>query len=86
MERILHEPKLDTILMVEKAIRDAKSYPTRKALWASLPKKMQYQTFSRILKYLESSDKIIIDENKIIWVFPDNPKLKKLLKESVVLK
>lgn len=86
MERVLHEPKLDTVLMVEKAIQNAKSYPTRKALWMSLPRKVQYQTFSRILKYLESSNKIVIRGNTVIWVFPDNPKLKKLLKESIVLK
>ena len=46
---VLHEPRLDTILMVEKAIQRARSYPTRKELWLSLPRKLQYQTFSRDL-------------------------------------
>ena len=83
---VIHEPQLDTILMVEKAIREAKSYPTKKTLLQSLPKQVQYQTFNRILEYLESSNKIVIDGRKIIWVFPDNPKLKKLLETSIRLR
>ena len=83
MERPLHEPTLATILMVEKAIKRSGDYPTKKALWTSLPKRVQYQTFNRILDYLESSNKIIFNDNRhIVWVFPDNAKLKKLLKES----
>jgi len=82
---VLHEPQLDTILMVEKAIKDAESYPTKKELWKSLPKKVQYQTFNRILDYLESSNKIMFNDRQIVWIFPDNPKLKMLLETSVVL-
>jgi len=85
MARILHEPQLDTILMVEKAIKDAETYPTRKELWKSLPKKVQYQTFKRILEYLESSNKIIFNNRSIIWIFPDNLKLKRMLETSVKL-
>jgi hypothetical protein len=44
------------------------------------------QTFNRILDYLESSNKIVYDKQKIIWVFPDNPKLKKLIETSVQLR
>jgi len=85
MARVLHEPKLDTILMVERAIKEAKKYPSRMELWRSLPKKIQYQTFKRILEYLESSNKIMFNGREIIWIFPDNPKLKKLLETSVRL-
>jgi hypothetical protein len=84
--KVIHEPQLDTILMVEKAIREAESYPTKKKLLQSLPKQIQYQTFKRILEYLESSNKIVYDGRKIIWVFPDNPKLKKLLETAVKLR
>jgi len=80
--KVLHEPKLNTILMVENAIKKAETYPTRKKLWQSLPKQVQYQTFKRILEYLESSNKIILNSRKIMWVFPDNPKLAKLLESS----
>ena len=85
MSKVLHEPKLDSILMVENAILTADDYYTRTQLWKRLPKKMQYQTYKRILNYLESSNKIVISNRRIIWVFPDNPKLKKLLETSIKL-
>ena len=84
--KVIHEPQLDTILMVEKALRETKSYPTKKELLESLPKQIQYQTFNRILEYLESSNKIVYDGRQIIWVFPDNPKLKKLMETSIKLR
>jgi len=83
IERGLHEPRLSTILMVERAIHKAKNYPTKKALWESLPRKVQYQTFNRVIDYLVSSNKIMLNNNEIVWVFPDNPKLRKLLATSV---
>jgi hypothetical protein len=82
---VLHEPQLDTILMVEKAIKESGSCPTKKGLLGSLPKKIQYQTFNRIIEYLEGSNKIMFNGREIIWIFPDNPKLKKLLESSVKL-
>ncbi len=84
---VLHEPRLDTILMVERSILTAKSYPTKKELWQSLPKKMQYQTLNRILQYLEVSGKILIDDDgEVVWTFPHNNQLKKLLREGTRLR
>jgi hypothetical protein len=83
--KIIHEPNLQTILMVENAIKTSGAYPTKKQLWKSLPKQIQYQTFNRILQYLESSNKIAFNTKKIIWIFPDNPKLKQLLETSTQL-
>ncbi len=82
-EKPIHEPRLDTILMVEKAIKKQGSYPTRKELLENLPKKVQYQTLLRILDYLESSNKIVFNSRHIVWVFPDNPKLEELLKACI---
>lgn len=81
--KVLHEPQLDTILMVEKAIIEAQEYPTRMQLWRSLPKKMQYQTFQRILAYLEASGKITFNTTKILYTGVNNPKLEALMKSSV---
>ncbi len=83
MTNILHYPKLDSILMVEKIIQEMKVYPTRTQLWRSLPRKMQYQTFKLILNYLEKSNKIIFENNKIIWIFPSNKKLNELIQMAV---
>lgn len=69
--------------MVENAIKKMKMYTSKNQLWRSLPRQVQYQTFNEILKYLESSNKITYDKDgAIIWIFVDNPKLKKLLVEA----
>lgn len=81
--KVLHEPQLDTILMVEQAILESKEYPTRMQLWRSLPRKMQYQTFKRVLEYLEASGKVAFNATKIIYTGVNNPKLEALMKSSV---
>jgi hypothetical protein len=78
-----HDPTLGTIQMVEKAIRRSKNYPTKKALWQSLPRQVQYQTFNRVIDYLLESNKIILNDREIVWVFPDNPTLKRALAKSI---
>jgi transcriptional regulator CtsR len=78
-----HDPTLATIRMVESAIKRSNTYPTRKALWQSLPRKVQYQTFKKIIEYLLESRKIILNENEIVWVFVDNAKLKRAIAKSV---
>jgi hypothetical protein len=81
--KILHYPKLDSILMVEKVIQDSEDHPTRMELWKSLPKQMQYQTFKLILEYLENSNKIMFQEDKVIWIFANNKKLNNLIQWAV---
>jgi len=80
---VLHEPRLDTVLMVEKAVWEAEEYPTRMQLWRKLPRRMQYQTFKRILGYLEASGKIAFDGSRIIYTGVNNPKLEALMRSSV---
>ncbi|QLJ53337.1 MAG: hypothetical protein Sv326_1162 [Candidatus Fermentimicrarchaeum limneticum] len=84
LQNVLHYPRLDTVLMVEDAIKKASEYPTRAQLWRSLPKGVQYQTLQLILSYLQESNKIFITkEGKIMWVLAENPAARKLIKESV---
>ena len=71
------------MMMVEKAILEAEEYPTRTELWRSLPRSIQYQTFKRIIDYLEASGKIVFNNKRIIYTGVDNPKLRALLESSV---
>jgi len=80
---ILHYPKLDSILMVERAIQVSEDYPTRMELWRGLPKQMQYQTFKLILDYLERSNKIMFERDKIVWIFANSRKLNELIDGAV---
>jgi hypothetical protein len=82
-----HMPRLDTIEMVEDMISKTKEFSSKNKLWRSLPKQVQYKTFVTILEYLEKSNKIMYDKkDSILWIFVDNPKLKKLYRESTVLR
>ena len=82
-----HMPRLDTIEMVEEIIFDKKEFSSKNRLWRALPKQVQYKTFTTILNYLEKSKKIMYDKKgSILWIFVDNPKLKKLHRESTVLR
>lgn len=83
-QEVIHYPQLDTVMMVEKAIREAEDYPSLRQLWLSLPKKMMYQTFKVIIQYLIESNKIMIcDDGKIIWVAIDNKKLKDAIARGI---
>lgn len=84
-ETVLHYPRLDTVIMVEDAIKNAEDYPAKMQLWKSLPKQVQYQTFQLILEYLQKSNKIVFTrDNKIVWIYT-NPKLDELVRKSKVL-
>ena len=82
----LHMPRLDTVLMVEDTIKKLDYYPTKNQLWRALPKMVMWQTFNLILDYLEKSNKIVINNDQIVWIFADNPKVKELLAKSVPYK
>lgn len=81
MKKILHYPRLDTVLMVERLIYDTSGTYTKKQLWQRLPKKVMYQTFCVIIDYLLYAKRIAVDkEGKIGWIW--NPKLaRKYLKK-----
>ncbi len=86
-KEIIHYPQLDTVLMVEEFIREHSGEYKKRALWENLPKKMMYQTYCVIFKYLSESGKIAIDrEKKIAWIW--NPELVKkyLQKEELFVR
>ncbi|MBI5872339.1 hypothetical protein HZB88_04625 [archaeon] len=67
---ILHYPRLDTVLMVERLIYSTSGTYMKKQLWQKLPKKVMYQTFSLIIDYLLETGRIGIDrKGKICWIW-----------------
>jgi hypothetical protein len=70
VQKILHYPRLDSVLMVERFIYKHSGEFKKKQTWEKLPKKMMYQTFSVIIDYLLYSGKIAVDsEGKIGWIW-----------------
>ena len=79
-----HWPNLQTILMIERAIKAAEIPPRRTELWKSLPRRPMYQTFKRAIDYLDASGKIMIDkDDRVVWVAADSPKLRALFRMAV---
>ncbi len=83
--KVLHEPRLDTLLMIETAIIEMREDLTKTQLWKKLPKKMQYQTFKRALDYLEASNKIVYNDGIIVYTGVNSEKLKALRASAVKL-
>lgn len=80
--KVLHYPQLDTVLMVEKFMREHSGEFKKRALWEKLPKRMMYQTFCVIFEYLLESGKIAVDtERKIGWIW-DPEGVKRYLKRT----
>ncbi|MCK4270537.1 MAG: hypothetical protein KAW93_08670 [Methanogenium sp.] len=56
--------------MVEDFIREWSGHYKRRALRENLPKKMMYQTYKEIIKYLLESNTIAIDSKGYVgWIF-----------------
>ena len=77
---------MSTMLMVEKTIKESDEPLRKMQLYKAIPKSMMYQTFERVLEYLEGHNQIAYDnEVRIVWIAADNPKLRKLLESGVEL-
>jgi len=73
-EIITRSPRLETVIMVEKFIKENSGEFRKTELFNNLPKKIMWGTFNVILKYLYENNKIGIDnEGFIIYIW--NPEL-----------
>ncbi len=71
-------PTLNTVLMVEATLRKAGEVLTIGKLKRILPKQVMHQTLMAIIDYLEYSGKIIVHDDKLLWAFKPQSKLKKM--------
>ena len=73
-EIIIRSPRLETVIMVEKFIKEHSGEYKKTELFNTLPKKMMWGTFNVILEYLYNNNKIGLDKNGVIvWIF--NPEV-----------
>ena len=85
-KKVLRFPRLDTILMIEKALRSSKGEFSVREVWQKLPKKVMWQTYIAALDYLEYSGKIIVDhENHPIWIWAPK-EIARLEKKKLLIK
>lgn len=79
---VYHWPTLKTVLMVEKAIRDAEKPLSIEALKRALPVKIMDQTLRLILAYLADKGSIMIGKKGIVWIENRNPKFLRLIEKG----
>lgn len=77
-------PTLDTVLMIEKTIRENSGEFNRTELWKKLPKKVMWQTYLIVLDYLQSINKIAIDSVGIIGYIWSPKIAKKFVKRKEI--
>jgi hypothetical protein len=84
---VLHYPRLDTILMVEKILKRSKEPLSKNELDRRLEKKIMRSTLNIILEYLEDSGKIILLKEGILWIYKEDisNKLKEKLANGVAI-
>ncbi len=78
-----HSPTLNTVLMVEKTLKNAGELIALAELKRRLPRKVMHATLLTILDYLQLSGKIVIGTKGILWVFTERPELDRLIKEGL---
>ncbi len=77
MMEFAHSPTLNTVIMVENALGNAKdSVITMAQLKRMLPKQVNHNTLKAILMYLEESNKIAVTIKGITWIHNANPNLR----------
>ena len=85
-QKLEHAPTLNTILMVEGALKNMpSSVMTVPELKKALPKQVNHNTLIRILEYLEESNKIYVGIKGITWLANDNPNLRRAIAEGIRL-
>jgi len=80
--KIKHSPTLNTMLMVEKVLKESGELIAIAELKRRLPKKVMHQTLMQILDYLQLSGKILIGTKGILWIFTERRELNELIKKG----
>jgi len=83
--QILHSPTLNTVIMVERALKDAKEAISAAELKRRLPRKVMHGTLVQILDYLQESGKILITTKGIVWTYCPPTQLAQLKRGGIEL-
>ncbi len=84
-EQWRHSPTLNTVLMVESALKKAGEVVTIAELKRRLPKKVMHQTLVQVVDYLQLSGKILISTKGILWIYAERKELEAMIKRGTEL-
>ena len=85
MQKAVHSPTLNSVLMVEGVLRSAREVVKVAELKRRLPRKIMHSTLMTILDYLQMSGKILISTKGIIWVYAPREELNKMIEGGIEL-
>ncbi len=83
--QVMHSPTLNTVLMVERTLQNAKEVVKISELKRRLPRKVMHQTLMRILDYLQASGKVLITTKGVVWTYAPAETIEKLKKGGLEL-
>ena len=78
----MHSPTLNTVIMVERTLKEANEVMSIAELKKRLPKQVMHQTLMQVIDYLQLSGKIIIGTKGILWIFTERKELNSLIKKG----
>ncbi|MEK6918116.1 MAG: hypothetical protein AABW51_04165 [Nanoarchaeota archaeon] len=82
---IARSPTLQTVLMVERFIKDNSGEYKKTELFNKLPKKVMWQTFQVIMEYLEGNLRVVYDkEGYVVYIW--NPEFYEKIKNRPEIK
>ena len=85
-EKLEHSPTLNTVLMVEAAIKNSKnSIITIPEIKRAIPRQVNHRTLMVILEYLEESGKIAVTLKGITWIHNPNQNLRNAISRGLEL-
>ena len=76
--QLMHSPTLNTVLMVEKTLKNAKEILKLSELKRKMPKQVMHSTLLQVLDYLQEGGKILITTKGIVWIYRPPAELAKL--------
>ena len=78
----VHSPTLNTVIMVERTLKEVNEVMSIAELKKRLPKQVMHQTLMQVIDYLQLSGKIIIGTKGILWIFTERKELNSLIKKG----
>ena len=78
-----HSPTLNTVIMVERTLKEANEVISIAELKKKLPKQVMHQTLMQVLDYLQLSGKIIIGTRGVLWIFTERKELNSLINKGL---
>lgn len=81
--QLMHSPTLNTVMMVEKVLQEAREIIKVSELKRRLPKQVMHSTLIQILDYLQESGKVLITTKGVVWIYRPPAELERIIQRGL---